>query len=143
MEKIEFEVGGAPVIYSNEPPKPYNPLNRPAINYKKMIIALVLFVVSAAAVFVVTELLFDGWGIIVAPVWAFIYCCVIAKRAVIWLIHLYQNKASDETRLRCCFEPSCSEYMILAIQKYGLIRGVFKGIKRLFRCHPPGGVDYP
>ncbi|MBR2615982.1 MAG: membrane protein insertion efficiency factor YidD [Clostridia bacterium] len=68
----------------------------------------------------------------------------MAKSAVIWLVHLYQNKASDRTRLKCMFEPSCSEYMILAVEKYGVVRGVFKGIRRLLRCHPPnGGKDYP
>ena len=48
------------------------------------------------------------------------------------------------SRLKCVFEPSCSEYMILAVNKYGLVRGVIKGIRRLLRCHPPnGGKDYP
>ena len=143
MEDFDFEVGGAPVIYSDAPPKPYNPLNRPKISYKKAVIALLLLVVSAGAVFTFTEILFGGWGVVTAAVWSFVYCCIIAKRTIIWVIHLYQNKASDKTRLRCVFEPSCSEYMILAINKYGLIRGVLKGCRRLLRCHPPGGVDYP
>ena len=65
-------------------------------------------------------------------------------QALIWCVHLYQNKASDATRLKCVFEPSCSEYMILAVNKYGFFRGVYKGIRRLQRCHPPnGGKDYP
>lgn len=73
-----------------------------------------------------------------------IYISLILKRTVIWFVHLYQNKASDKTRLKCVFEPSCSEYMLLSIEKYGLIKGVINGIKRLRRCHPPnGGVDYP
>jgi putative component of membrane protein insertase Oxa1/YidC/SpoIIIJ protein YidD len=34
--------------------------------------------------------------------------------------------------------------MILAIKKYGIIKGIYKGIKRLLRCHSPnGGIDYP
>lgn len=45
----------------------------------------------------------------------------------------------------CRFEPSCSRYMIGALQKYGLIRGTTKGIARVLRCHPwhPGGYDPP
>jgi len=45
----------------------------------------------------------------------------------------------------CRFEPSCSEYMIQAIHKYGPIRGTAKGIWRICRCHPfnPGGYDPP
>ncbi len=52
--------------------------------------------------------------------------------------------AAPQIRLACVFEPSCSEYMILALAKYGLIRGGYKGICRLLRCHyPNGGEDYP
>ena len=45
----------------------------------------------------------------------------------------------------CRFEPSCSRYMIGALRKYGLIRGLWKGLGRLLRCHPwhPGGYDPP
>lgn len=44
----------------------------------------------------------------------------------------------------CRFIPTCSTYMIMAINKYGLIIGIIKGIKRLIRCKPPnGGIDYP
>ena len=73
-----------------------------------------------------------------------VYLAVISKKIIIWMVHLYQNKAPDAVRLRCVFEPSCSEYMILAIEKYGVVRGVWKGIQRLGRCHAPnGGKDYP
>ena len=73
-----------------------------------------------------------------------VYVLILSKRAVIWLVHLYQNRASDATRLRCVFTPSCSEYMILAVEKYGSVIGVIKGIRRLMRCHAPnGGEDYP
>jgi uncharacterized protein len=45
----------------------------------------------------------------------------------------------------CRFEPSCSEYMILAVRKYGPIYGVAKGVHRVCRCHPwnAGGFDPP
>jgi len=45
----------------------------------------------------------------------------------------------------CRFTPSCSEYMILALRKYGPIRGAAKGIWRVCRCHPwnEGGFDPP
>lgn len=67
-----------------------------------------------------------------------------AKRTVIWLVLLYQKYAPVKVRAACLFTPSCSEYMILAIQKYGLLKGLIKGIGRLLRCHSPnGGEDYP
>ncbi len=43
----------------------------------------------------------------------------------------------------CRFHPSCSQYMIDAVSKYGVGRGVWRGVKRIGRCHPfhPGGYD--
>lgn len=69
---------------------------------------------------------------------------LLAKRIVIFIIRLYQKYAPYDIRSNCLFVPNCSEYMILAIQKYGLVRGIRKGIQRYKRCHAPnGGVDYP
>lgn len=66
-------------------------------------------------------------------------------RVLIACIRQYQRWISPLFGDICRFHPSCSNYMILAVQKYGLIRGVCKGIGRLARCHPfhPGGVDDP
>jgi putative membrane protein insertion efficiency factor len=65
------------------------------------------------------------------------------KVILVWLVRVYQRYAKAEIRLRCCFEPSCSEYTILAIKKYGVLYGGIKCIKRFRRCKYPGGVDYP
>ena len=64
------------------------------------------------------------------------------KKLIIKLIRLYQKQPKP---LACRFEPTCSEYMILAIEKYGLLVGVAKGIWRILRCNPLGGhgIDYP
>ena len=45
----------------------------------------------------------------------------------------------------CRFHPSCSDYFIQAVDKYGPVRGSVKGIYRLCRCNPwnPGGYDPP
>ena len=67
----------------------------------------------------------------------------VRKRFFIFFVKVYQRYASDEVRLRCPFTPSCSEYMILSIQKYGVIKGIYKGWRRLKRCSLPGGIDYP
>ena len=80
----------------------------------------------------------------VAILFNVIFIAIISKHALIWFIHVYQHYAPDEIRLKCVFEPSCSEYMILAVQKYGVMKGVIKGADRLLRCHPPnGGKDEP
>ena len=61
----------------------------------------------------------------------------------IFIIQIYQAKAKDETRERCGLTPTCSFYMIYAIQKWGLIIGLIKGIKRLKRCEGQQGEDWP
>lgn len=45
----------------------------------------------------------------------------------------------------CRFEPSCSQYFIGAVKKYGAVRGSLRGVGRICRCHPfhPGGYDPP
>ena len=68
------------------------------------------------------------------------------RKACIWLLKKYQKKISPFFQIRgihCKFYPSCSEYMLQAIQKYGCIKGIILGIKRLLRCHPftKGGYD--
>ena len=45
----------------------------------------------------------------------------------------------------CRFQPSCSDYMIAAVRKYGPLRGAWRGVRRIARCNPwhPGGYDPP
>ena len=45
-------------------------------------------------------------------------------------------------RAACRFVPTCSEYTKQAIEKYGIIKGSFLGIKRISRCRPGGGYGY-
>lgn len=67
------------------------------------------------------------------------------KKALIGAIRLYQHYAPEDIRRRCLFKPTCSEYAILAIKKYGVIIGLFKAYIRLFKkCR--GNIyriDYP
>ena len=55
---------------------------------------------------------------------------------ILFLITLYQNTISLLFPGTCRFNPSCSNYMMSSIKKYGLISGVYKGIKRIAKCHP-------
>lgn len=72
-----------------------------------------------------------------------IYIIISLKRLTIKTIRVYQRYASIYTRIRCPLYPSCSEYMIISIKKYGIFKGVLIGIKRLKRCSPPSRVDMP
>ena len=64
-------------------------------------------------------------------------------RAALGLVRLYQMAVSPLLPAACRFYPSCSEYTHQAIDRFGLWRGGWLGIKRLARCHPlnPGGYD--
>ncbi len=65
------------------------------------------------------------------------------KYLFIGLIRLYQWILAPVIGPTCRFYPSCSHYGLEAIQKYGAIKGSWRTIKRICRCHPwnPGGVD--
>lgn len=69
---------------------------------------------------------------------------LLLRRFAVGTVLAYKAFAPLSMRGECRFEPSCSTYMIMAINRYGLIVGITKGIRRILRCKPPnGGVDYP
>ncbi|PKM47382.1 MAG: membrane protein insertion efficiency factor YidD [Firmicutes bacterium HGW-Firmicutes-8] len=65
------------------------------------------------------------------------------KSLVIAVIQFYRKVISPLKPSACRFYPTCSEYAVQAVQKYGVIRGVIKALGRILRCHPfnPGGFD--
>ncbi|MEZ6125332.1 MAG: membrane protein insertion efficiency factor YidD [Planctomycetaceae bacterium] len=65
--------------------------------------------------------------------------------AAILLVRMYQIFLSPLLGRTCRFHPTCSQYFILAVQKYGLLAALWKGTCRICRCHPwhPGGCDPP
>ena len=68
------------------------------------------------------------------------------KKFIIFLIENYQKHIScflDNKGIKCKFYPTCSEYTKQAIIKYGLLKGLWLGIKRFLRCNPfsKGGYD--
>ncbi len=67
----------------------------------------------------------------------------LLQRGIIILIRLYQHTVSLLFGPCCRFNPSCSGYAVLSIQRFGIIKGSFLALKRLCRCHPlhPGGYD--
>lgn len=128
-----------------------NYVNRPAINLKKIIIAVLTSLVGNAIVSCVLSLILyryigiDYWqfAVFLFVIIQILICIFFIKRILIITVRLYQRYAKIETRMKCCFKPSCSEYAILALEKYGVIKGIKLSIKRFKRCHPPGGEDYP
>ncbi|MBU2809519.1 membrane protein insertion efficiency factor YidD [Acidithiobacillus ferrooxidans F221] len=65
------------------------------------------------------------------------------RRAAVVMVRGYQYIISPMLGHHCRFFPTCSEYTCQAIERYGIAKGSWLGIKRISRCHPwhPGGVD--
>lgn len=66
----------------------------------------------------------------------------VTKRCLLAAIRAYQLTLSPWLGRACRFEPTCSEYAALAIQRHGPLRGVWLGARRICRCHPWGGSGY-
>ncbi len=65
------------------------------------------------------------------------------RALVIGVLRIYKQWVSPVLPSACRFEPTCSVYMMQAVEKYGAWRGIGKGLKRIVRCHPfhEGGLD--
>jgi len=68
---------------------------------------------------------------------------MIFKELSIKAIKFYKKWISPGLPSSCRFYPTCSDYTVQAIEKYGFMKGLFLGLKRILRCHPfnPGGYD--
>lgn len=130
------------------------PLVRPNTSYIKAILCIMLFVFVNFGVTILLYYLFRWLGVssflpqvierfytehhivfvILLALLQFLIGGIIAlKPALIGAIRLYQRYAPERIRRKCLFKPTCSEYAILAIEKYGVIRGVYKTYIRLFK----------
>lgn len=66
------------------------------------------------------------------------------KKIMIFLINLYRKYLSPlKKRPTCIYTPTCSQYAIEALEKYGFLKGSFLAVRRILRCHPfaKGGYD--
>ena len=66
------------------------------------------------------------------------------KKVLIKIIKLYQ-KMPLKSHSKCKFIPTCSNYAIIVLNEFGLIKGLYLAIKRIIRCNPlnKGGIDLP
>jgi uncharacterized protein len=65
------------------------------------------------------------------------------RSGLVLLIRAYQYAISPLLGPRCRFYPSCSQYTLEAVTRFGVLHGTWLGLRRLGRCHPwhPGGYD--
>ena len=124
-------------------------LNRPDTDLKtglKWFVVLELLIVGAAFV---VDFLFGKFGFSISfyllYYWAsIIVLCFGLKKICIVAIEIYQHYASEEVRRRCTLMPSCSEYALLALHKYNVIKALHKIIIRLGnKCNGIYKIDYP
>lgn len=66
----------------------------------------------------------------------------ILTKFILMLIRFYQQCISPFTPAACRYTPTCSQYAVEAIQKYGPFKGGWMALKRILRCNPFGGSGY-
>lgn len=114
-------------------------LNKPQIEWKKTILRCWLPLIIALVFLCFLYTFWNSVGSILVVVTAIIvYFVASLKQTLINWVKLYQHYAPSKIRMRCRFEPSCSQYMILAVEKYGAIKGLIKGVRRLMKCNNRG-----
>ncbi|MBK8505302.1 MAG: membrane protein insertion efficiency factor YidD [Saprospiraceae bacterium] len=64
------------------------------------------------------------------------------RKIYILPIKFYQWAISPLIRPSCRFSPTCSHYTVEAIEEWGILKGTWLGLRRIFRCHPWGGHGY-
>ena len=117
---------------------------RPKFGLYKEVLQIVVFSLLIALTLIFGRSLRTWQYIILLAIIILLFLITQTKNIILLMIFLYQKFAPKTVRAACLFTPSCSEYMRISVQKYGVFKGVKKGFRRLKRCRPPnGGLDEP
>jgi len=127
----------------------HHSLSRPAANLKTGLIWLVglellvtAFAFGISFLLRIFELSISFYYLYLLS--SIIVYCICLKKICILIIEIYQHYASDEVRRRCSLMPSCSEYALLALQKYNVFKALYKTFIRLnSKCNGIYKIDYP
>lgn len=125
-------------------------LYRPKINWIRFSLYSIILI-TIDAILTITTIIFSAkytkiehsTCITVLTLWTTFIICICAKIYFIFAIMCYQRYAKSSTRLKCCCYPTCSQYAIIALQKYGIIVGSFLAIRHCINCAPPGTHEFP
>ena len=124
-------------------------LDMPVLHWPVVLLRAVLpLAVLAGLFFLLRQTAGSTVGWVVTGICWLSYSALRLKSTLLTLVRMYQRLAPKKIRLRCRYEPSCSQYMILSVEKYGPVKGCCKGIRRLCRCNSRGdgcrgGYDAP
>ena len=121
-------------------------LVRPKVNFFLVVLFVIIPPVLAVGGILTAHAMgvYSPWTWVIGAFLMLAWTVLNLGRYIIGAVRLYQRFAPEKVRKKCRFEPSCSEYMILSVKKYGAISGLFRGIDRLKRCRPGnGGTDMP
>lgn len=137
-------------MYSDDDPRSWNyarKYERPSLNLLGTVGHIFTCVATCILLFILAYYLLNLSVAISVALSALLLLCIVLfqlSSIIVWCVKCYQRFAPTSVRSMCRFEPSCSEYMIQAIKKYGAIKGSIKGINRIYRCaNKDGGFDYP
>lgn len=127
--------------------QPQRTVIRPIIPVWKDVVLLTSVIAAVISALIIIRVFTDistFLFVIICILCGVVYLTLFAKKLLLTVIILYQKYAPEIMRSSCLFEPCCSEYMKIAVNKYGVCKGFVKGIKRISRCrYPNGGVDEP
>ncbi|MBQ0090469.1 MAG: membrane protein insertion efficiency factor YidD [Prevotellaceae bacterium] len=123
----------------------HHELSRPYINKTKVLIIMSFVFVVVGVVSYALCLLADTSFFLFFELIIGVLAVCYAKKILIFLIHCYQRYATDKTRRQCSCMPSCSEYALLALDKYIWPKALWKIWRRVTHtCSMPGyHIDYP
>ena len=122
------------------------PLYRPPVTYKKVITWTLIIILVSIVLSVLLQNILYAFGFFLPKLMFYfsfylIELLILIRPLAITIIKLYQHYAPEEVRRRCLLKPTCSEYAILAIKKYGTLIGIIKTWRRLqYYCR--GDVYY-
>lgn len=133
-------------MYPDNDPRSWNYIrkyNKPKINYIIVFLAILIVFSLSIIIYKFSSGTYNSSiAIVVVLLFITITILIFLKQILIFFVKLYQRFAPISVRKNCRFEPSCSDYMILAIEKYGVFKGVRNGINRIYRCSTgDGGFD--
>lgn len=122
----------------------HHKLDRPHIRWGKVI--LVIFVFEALLGLCIAHLgLSASSSFFLADIIHFATLCVCGKRVLRLIVHIYQRYAPDSIRRQCSCQPTCSEYALLALDKYNYVKAMYLIFRRVTHtCQQTGyKLDYP